>query len=165
MGIIIMRRERTRESAARCSDEDVTRRPPSRVFLLVDVSSKARDGESRSIARTFAKRFLTPRCVVLRDDDDDKSNNNNGGGGLVDATKRDDDGRRERRSYGRRRVATIRRTRFCARFYDASTTPSRMDAFVKKAIVMLRREEEETSLLTKTTTTSGHTTTPETTNT
>ena len=140
-----MRRERRTSASARRSDDDddATRRPPSRVFLLVDVSSKARDGDATSIARTFAKRFLTPRCVV-RDDDDFKRN----GGGRVDAIRKRD-GRRERRRGGRR-VATIQ-TRFCARFYDASTTPSRMDAFVKKAIVMLEREEEETS--TKTTTT------------
>ena len=136
--------ERARRSD---DDDDATRRPPSRVFLLVDVSSKARDGDATSIARTFAKRFLTPRCVV-RDDDDFKRN----GGGRVDAIRKRD-GRRERRRGGRR-VATIQ-TRFCARFYDASTTPSRMDAFVKKAIVMLEREEEETSPKTTTTETTN----------
>ena len=144
-----MRRETPSSSRRSDGRRSATRRPPSRVFLLVDVSSKARDGESTSIARTFAKRFLTPRCVVR-----DKS-----GGGGVDAKR----GRRERRR--RRRVArfgdaqTTIQTRFCARFYDASTPPSRMDEFVKKAILMLRREEEETT--TKTTSA----TTTETTNT
>ena len=70
----------------------------------------------------------------MRDDDDFKRN----GGGRVDAIKKD--GRRERRR--ERRVATIQ-TRFCARFYDASTTPSRMD--IRQKRVMLEREEEETS--------------------
>ena len=116
------RRRRCGERGGRARARGVRRRrrrhatPSSRVFLLVDVSSKARDGDATSIARTFAKRFLTPRCVV-RDDDDFKRN----GGGRVDAIKKrtvderdegeEDASRRFRRGFARGFTTRLRRRR------------------------------------------------------
>ena len=112
-------------------------RPPDRIFLLVDVSSKAR--VSVSVAKLFVKRFLAPRCDVFSVDDDSDGNEVN-----------DERGRRVRRRMKTKKTkkermlsTTCTETKFCARFYDASKTPSQMDGFVRRAIVQLQREDEE----------------------
>ncbi len=115
---------------------DSSSRPPERIFLLLDVSSKAR--VSVSVAKLFVKRLLAPRCDVFSVDDDSDGNDVN-----------DERGRRfirrmkKTKKKERKRTMTCTKTKFCARFYDASKTPSQMDGFVRRAIVQLQREEEE----------------------
>ena len=124
-------------------------KPPERISLLVDVSSKARGASPSSMVKLFVKRVLAPRFGVdyffFFSGDGKKRRRRNDGDG---------EEKNERKSCWA--AIKPKTTKFCARFYDATKTPSQMDAFVRRAISQLQKEEEEeenatTSLTTATT--------------
>lgn len=115
--------------------------PPERISLLVDVSSKAR--ASSAIAKLFVKRVLAPRFGVDYYFFDGKKRKRS------DDDGDDDDGEEKKNELLRKKscwdqpAIKPKTTKFCARFYDATKTPSQMDAFVRRAISQLQKEEEE----------------------